>query len=155
MDFYADKRTPDGLKGWCKACWNGYQRARWTSGKTDRRKKAAADKIWRKANPDRVKATYRRSRLKRLFGLTPDQYDAMLASQAGRCAACGSTDNGDPRFDTFSIDHDHETGAVRGLLCSPCNRAMGQVGDDPDRLMSLVAYLLQRHNMLGEPMGTV
>jgi hypothetical protein len=149
-DFYADKRTPDGLKLWCKDCWNAYQRERWADGRINREKKAAANVAWRAANPDSIRAINRRSNLKRKFGITPEAYDAMHAAQDGRCAACGSTDSGDRRFETFSVDHDHATGKVRALLCSPCNRALGHVGDDPDRLMSLVAYLLRFQDVLTE-----
>ena len=148
-EFYADRRTPDGLRHWCKRCWNAYQRERWADGRTDRAKRYAADKAWRHANPDRVAATHRRSNLRRKFGISTDDYDAMFAAQGGRCAACGSEQNGDRRFDTFNVDHDHRTGAVRALLCSPCNRALGHVGDDPDRLMSLVAYLLRFQDVIG------
>lgn len=74
----------------------------------------------------------------------------MLFDQRGRCAGCGSTDNGDRRFDTFAVDHDHQTGKVRGLLCSPCNLALGHVNDSPDRLMALAAYLLQQTDLLSD-----
>lgn len=74
----------------------------------------------------------RRTRLKR-YGLTPDQADAL----GDCCAICGRT-NADRRL---AIDHDHDTGRVRGRLCTACNRGLGYFGDDPERLLAAVAYL--------------
>jgi hypothetical protein len=54
------------------------------------------------------------------YGLTPAGYDAMLIDQCGACAMCGKPLHNPPR-----IDHDHESGAVRGLLCDVCNRTLG------------------------------
>lgn len=149
VDFCADKRTSDGLRKWCKACWNAYMRARWADGRIDRNKKSVSDKAWREANPVKVKTINRRSRLKRFFGITLEQYDGMLAAQGRCCAACGSSDSGDRRFDTFAVDHDHDTGKVRGLLCANCNRALGLVKDDPDTLVALAAYVLQTRDVIG------
>lgn len=54
------------------------------------------------------------------LGVTDADYYRMLAGQDGRCALCPST----PKTRRFSVDHDHATGAVRGLLCHRCNRAL-------------------------------
>jgi ribosomal protein L24E len=63
--------------------------------------------------------THRRQSLRRRYGLTIEQFDEMLAEQGGVCAICG-TDTPLGRG-TFHVDHDHQTGQVRGLLCHPCN----------------------------------
>jgi hypothetical protein len=64
----------------------------------------------------------------------------MLVAQGGGCAICGSTDTKGPgQF--FAVDHCHETGAVRGLLCLCCNTALGQLGDDVDLLRRAIDYL--------------
>lgn len=96
-----------------------------------------------------------RRRVARLwkFGLTPEAFGALLASQGGRCAICG-TDNPKRgnRVATWTVDHDHSCcpgktscgKCVRGLLCSPCNRGMGILGDDPVILEAAAAYL-RRH----------
>lgn len=91
-----------------------------------------------------MKATKRREHLKRKYGITPEKFDEMSASQNGACAVCGSTER-------LVIDHDHETGAVRGLLCNSCNLALGLAGDSVDRLMALAAYLLQQRGVLVIP----
>lgn len=61
----------------------------------------------------------------------------MLEAQGGVCAICRRPSDPAP----LHVDHDHRTGAIRGLLCSPCNTAIGLLGDDPDRMMAAAAYL--------------
>ena len=77
------------------------------------------------------------------YGLTPETYEAMLAEQDGRCAICGTTE-WRSRSDHPHVDHCHDTGKVRGLLCRGCNNGLGHFGDDPDRLEAAAAYL-RRH----------
>ena len=60
----------------------------------------------------------RRYALKHEFGLTLEEYNEMILAQGGKCAACG-------RPSKLHVDHDHRSGRVRGLLCGPCNRALG------------------------------
>lgn len=75
---------------------------------------------------------------KRLYGLDDEAYLAMIETQGGVCAICGSSNR-------LCVDHDHATGAVRQLLCDMCNKALGLVEDSPDRLRALAAYL-EAHN---------
>jgi hypothetical protein len=90
-------------------------------------------------NPGRRAAESMRMRLWR-HGLTRDQYGALLATQDRLCAICGA------RFtDTPHIDHDHESGVVRGLLCGQCNVGIGMFHDDPDVVYAASLYL-RRHS---------
>lgn len=78
--------------------------------------------------------------LKWKYGITHAQYEEMLAAQGGGCAICGGTkSNGHGHH--LCIDHDHVTGAVRGLLCSDCNKAVGFLKEDPALALSLIEYL--------------
>ena len=77
------------------------------------------------------------------FGITPEQYDQMLDSQGGRCAICGTDSHGHNKGQ-WPIDHDHETGVVRGLLCHNCNVMLGQAKDNTDTLRKAIEYL-ERH----------
>jgi hypothetical protein len=70
------------------------------------------------------------------YGMTLEEYYERVAAQGGRCAVCNDEPKG--RLD---VDHDHQTGVVRALLCGPCNRALGNARDDPDRLRALISYL--------------
>jgi hypothetical protein len=65
------------------------------------------------------RAAARAGRLAAIFNLTVDEYDVILAHQGGRCAICGRPPKADKRL---AVDHDHQTGYVRGLLCFLCNR---------------------------------
>ena len=83
----------------------------------------------------RSAATHRR-RVEVTYGLTAEQYDALLAHQGGVCAICG----GERRY-RLNVDHDHATGLVRGLLCRRCNKLLRDVRDDRDLLYRAAAYL--------------
>jgi hypothetical protein len=72
------------------------------------------------------------------YGLTPAAFDAMLAGQGGRCAICGTDE---PGWHGWNVDHDHETGVVRGILCGHCNVGLGHFADDADRLRAAADYL--------------
>jgi len=89
--------------------------------------------------------TNRRAGLRR-YGLTPEAYDAMLAEQAGVCAICRRPERATAlgKIIPLAVDHDHRTGAVRGLLCRDCNRAIGLFVDDPEILAAAMAYLTPR-----------
>jgi len=92
-------------------------------------------------DPERL-ARKERARTLRKYGLTQEQFDAMLEQQAHRCAICL-----DPEPDTagkaWHIDHCHSTGVVRGLLCSRCNLALGYMRDSPALLRMAAHYLTQ------------
>lgn len=75
----------------------------------------------------------------RTYGLAPEAFEQMLASQGGACAICASSlgEHGERSH----VDHDHRTGAVRGLLCPSCNYGLGWMRDDPDRMRRAASYL--------------
>ena len=84
---------------------------------------------------------YRRTYVLRQHGITPEQYDLMLALQNGVCAICRKT----PERGLLYVDHCHRTGKVRGLLCMKCNSALGLYEDDPNRTEAATAYLRAAH----------
>jgi hypothetical protein len=75
------------------------------------------------------------------YGLTKAGYDEMLTRQGGKCAICGGDNMMNGRMAHMSVDHDHTTGEVRGLLCNNCNAALGYAHDNPEILLKLVDYL--------------
>lgn len=100
--------------------------------------------------------TVRRRNLKRLYGITPDEYDELRATQGYRCAICQrheddlpSTKVGRPRLGggpstqamKLHVDHDHDTNAIRGLLCWSCNTGIGVFQDRVDWMTSAIAYV--------------
>jgi hypothetical protein len=87
--------------------------------------------------PQRERAQIVRRRREREYGLTHDEFLALLDAQGGVCAICG---NGEQRR-ALAVDHDHETGAVRGLLCDRCNPMLGYARDNAAVLQAAIAYL--------------
>ena len=79
------------------------------------------------------------SHLMRKFGLTRDQYDAMYFEQDGSCACCGKHQI--ELNVTMAVDHCHDTGQVRGLLCGSCNRGIGLLGDNLEGVKKALKYL--------------
>ena len=97
---------------------------------------------WREKNPEKFAELNRNQRWRgilRKWGMTQDDYEALLAAQDGVCAICRGGPVGNKRY--LGIDHDHETGKRRGLLCDKCNRALGGFNDDPDALRRAADYL--------------
>lgn len=90
---------------------------------------------WRERNPD-----YNRQRL---YGLTPERYEELLEEQSYACAICRD-DTWPGKGNAPHVDHCHDTGAVRGLLCGRCNVGLGQFKDDSSRLRAAADYLEQR-----------
>lgn len=92
---------------------------------------------WRKDNPEKHRATTRRQTLK-MHGLTVEDYNQMFVAQGEVCAACGC---GEPRQGKWHVDHCHETGTVRGILCQGCNHVLGHADDSVDILLDVANYL--------------
>ena len=146
--YYRAQGTVDGLRGDCKECFKARAKARYPLVR-DRNIERA--KQWREDNIERFRENQRRMRanpefktrsraghLQRKYGLSLDQYEAMLASQRGTCAIC-TRPPGEGR--SLHIDHDHETGRIRGLLCFRCNNSLGDLDDDPALLRAALRYL--------------
>lgn len=84
----------------------------------------------------------RKSNLKNRYGLTPGAYDELLAAQGGACAICrGDVAGKSKKY--FSVDHDHTSGRVRGLLCEGCNFGLGKFKDSPELLQAAISYLVK------------
>ncbi|MFE3452427.1 endonuclease VII domain-containing protein [Nonomuraea sp. NPDC059194] len=113
---------------------NGYSRSRCRSCERE-------DTLtWQKANPKRVREANRRGGLRRYFGLTEGEYDAILDAQNGRCAICRRASTDVPKGRLY-VDHCHKTGRIRGLLCSPCNTGIGLLQEEPARFLAAITYL--------------
>jgi 5-methylcytosine-specific restriction endonuclease McrA len=87
-------------------------------------------------NRDKVLKSQRKSDLKRLYGLSLEDHQALLDRQGGACALCLDTFTSAPH-----VDHCHKTGKVRGLLCSNCNTALGLMQDSPELMLRAAAYV--------------
>jgi hypothetical protein len=85
-------------------------------------------------------ARSRARRIARYYGVSLDEALALWLRTQGRCEACGGQDKSGGAM-ALCIDHDHATNRVRGVLCDPCNRTLGNAKDDAARLRALADYL--------------
>lgn len=84
------------------------------------------------------------TRYRKKYGISLDQVQKLLAQQGGVCAICKcqpAKDNTITTLERFAVDHDHQTGVIRGILCNWCNLGLGHLDDSVDRLLSAIAYL--------------
>lgn len=110
--FFHRERSPSGLESYCKECKLSTTRD--------------------------ARLIYEHKKRLNLFGLTDAQFDIMAKAQNHACAICRSPQTAK----RLAIDHCHETGKVRGLLCHKCNTALGKFNDDPQRVIRAAQYLL-------------
>jgi hypothetical protein len=136
--FYRDSAKPGGLATVCKGCTRAYNSARYSANKERIRAKVTERK---RREPSKVRLEGRRHKLKHLYGITVEEYEALLRSQAYVCALC---EQGCRSGNRLSIDHCHATGRVRQLLCGTCNRGLGLLKDDPSLLRRAADYV-ERH----------
>jgi len=94
---------------------------------------------WRKNHPEQAKESDRRQRLKKKYGLTLEDYEELRTKQNECCACCGKHESVLTRG--LHVDHCHETGKIRGLLCHLCNTAIGKLGDNVEGLTRALIYL--------------
>jgi hypothetical protein len=93
---------------------------------------------WYFDNLDKAKANHLRNK----FGITVEEYNKLLLEQDGKCAICGKSQAEFNR--SFCVDHDHNTGKVRGLLCDNCNKALGCFYDDINIIKAAYNYIEKR-----------
>jgi len=130
--FGKDKNRKDGITFYCRSCINAYCRS--YSRKNPSILKKSKDK-YRKN-----KRKYRDWELRRIFGITIDQYEELLKKQNHVCAICNNAEQS-RKSKTLAVDHCHKTGKVRGLLCSNCNLGIGNLQDSISIIESAIEYL--------------
>lgn len=122
-NFTKRSNRPRGFVSRCKQCVG-------TSTKQVRQ--------WREKNPEKAKRLRERERVT-VYKLPHEDYLTMLEEQGHRCAICGTDTPGGKG--SWHIDHNHETGKVRGLLCAMCNVGLGNFYDNIERLRAAIRYL--------------
>ena len=143
--FYRNKTMPDGLLKICKTCCNVQRTA---YARTQRDVERKYKRTYKERNPGRDRLYYEKnheairekqvwSRLETRYGVTREEYETLLKKQNGVCAICGGVNSNGARL---HVDHDHNSGAVRGLLCVGCNMQLG-VLDKQDWCLAAYAYL--------------
>lgn len=130
-EFHRNRRRHNGRDTYCKPCRAEYRREWYLRNRQQAIDDAAR---WKRENPDKRREYDRRSR----YGLEPEDFAALVAEQDGRCAICGVVE------DPLKVDHCHNGGHVRGLLCDRCNRGIGYFDDDPAVLRAAAEYVEDR-----------
>lgn len=121
--FYSNRLRAGGIQAYCRDC----------------NKKRCKD--WRKRNPNHFKTPeFRDYQYQYKYGITLAEFQQKFDKQNGRCAICNQTQE-----KLLVVDHNHNTGQVRDLLCNNCNTVLGYVKEDPAILIAALAYL-QKHN---------
>ena len=115
-----NERERPSNRAYCKECKAEVEKNRYDST--------------RRLTPDAERAT----KLRNMYGLSVVAFDELLADQGGGCAICETTE---PGGKNWHVDHDHETGKVRGILCVRCNAGIGMLDDSPERLEVALDYL--------------
>jgi hypothetical protein len=130
-EFYKLAKAATGLASACKSCTlkiqqNGNYRLR-----------------YKERDPEGVTAEKRRRHIKRMYGVTPEWYDAMMVAQGSACAICEQPETVTRfgKLKLLAVDHDHATGKPRGLLCQGCNQGIGHLGEDIGRMEAAAQYL--------------
>ena len=100
---------------------------------------AERKKRWAEANPERIK----KSIIKRLYNITPEDLKVLHIKQRSKCAICGKSEK---EVGTLVIDHCHNTGKVRGLLCRKHNAGIGLLGDNYKSVQNAANYLRRFDN---------
>ncbi len=163
--FMKDVRLKRGYASDCRDCRNKYYRewnkknpgkakkahdeyfrrhpeayGRWYKENRARHNKRSAENYQKriKENPEKEAARERTAYLMRRHGITVEEYDRMLMSQRGVCAICFDHCRTGKRL---AVDHCHETGRIRGLLCLDCNQTLGKFMDVPERFEQAARYL--------------
>lgn len=153
--FWKHCISKDGHSHICRACRSEQRRADYRENLEIRRAEARANyanNTHRRENAKaKARAWHARNRqrkkhndLMKMFGIGLEEYNAMFAAQGGCCAICQRHQSEFKR--ALATDHDHASGKVRSLLCSPCNSALGHMQDDPERMERAAVYI-RRHKM--------
>lgn len=126
-DYGLDRTRRDGRNPRCKDCARPISRAN-----------AIA---WNRRNPERMVNNH----LRRAFGIDLAEYERLLAAQGGVCAICRNPEKAHAKrqgiSNRLSVDHDHVTGAVRGLLCRACNFGLAAFEENREHMANAMAYL--------------
>ena len=128
-EFFRDRSKKHGYQARCKPCAMARTRAYVRAKDYDRKR------YWENRDSERER------HLVKKYGVTFARYAELLNEQNGCCAICHRPEPDDRMLD---VDHDHETGEVRGLLCTSCNRVLGHAHDSVERLRAAADYLSSR-----------
>ena len=156
-DFPRSSNRPTGRFPYCTPCSRERKREdywkdpvkvrsqRMASHRRHRDRRLAEMRERYRANPGYYHDATRAAYLVRAYGITVEQFNDLVDQQAGLCGICSrpetDVDRRTGKTRKLAVDHCHETGEIRGLLCRKCNTALGLLGDEEDSVLAVLAYL--------------
>lgn len=137
-EYHKKISTKTGFDPWCKPCKSAAYK-NWISNNPEKQKvvKKRAS-IWNAENKNKRKIIVQKNNYKKRYGLTVEQKQQLIDLQNQKCAIC---ENSLKDTHDVCVDHNHQTGAVRGILCRKCNLGLGHFKDSMENLKSAVKYL--------------
>lgn len=150
--FYRTKSNKDGLSVRCKSCCNASVKA-WQQ--THRKERNAWSKQWRDKNWEKITKQARYNKLRRVYGLSNEEFDSIFAAQKECCAICERRlckfPSREQQDQIAFADHNHETNTFRAFLCPRCNALLGLADDSIALLETSIAYLKRHDNSVVSP----
>tara|TARA_B100001057_G_scaffold434938_1_gene464927 strand:+ start:171 stop:773 length:603 start_codon:yes stop_codon:yes gene_type:complete len=156
-NFYRSKQTKSGFKPWCKPCVNAsnkaYDKANpeqhsrrvvVSRNRTEERKQRHRDSVNKHRNRNYL--GYRDTNAARKYGVPKGWYKEQIEKQGGRCRICGVKMLTPEHKKYLSVDHNHKTGAVRGVICNGCNTGIGMFKENPVFMEAAIRYLKETAN---------
>lgn len=138
----------------CRECNNTKQRERINASPELQAKRRESVRRWRLNNPEEYQRRQRERHLKYTWGMTTEEYDLKLEQQNNVCAICGRPEKSKRGTASgqlaLAVDHDHETGKIRELLCMDCNQTLGKFNDDPEWFHKAAEYLIKHGKVVGQ-----
>ncbi len=135
-DFCTDRSRTDGLTSHCKLCRKISETKYRNTSQGKKKHVANVKRYYVKKGGSKFRAE---TNLFRLYGVTPEQFNKLYVEQEGCCAICGTHQSEFKR--ALSVDHNHKTKVIRGLLCNNCNMAIGKLQENPILLRKAADYL--------------
>ena len=125
-EFHRNKSKPDGLQTQCKSC---------TKNAYDKHPDKFKKRMKTNKQTDKSKYLKRIYEIGKKYDLSEEEYRILMDTHKGCCGICGKS------LEKPCVDHNHSTGFIRGLLCQPCNSAIGLLGDTLEDVLKAVTYL--------------
>ena len=164
--FCLDKRNKTGLSSYCRECkrkYNSKEKKRVYRIQNKEKINKWAREYYHAnkekfrlrnrqygAKPETKERAYR-SRILKSYAITWERYKELLSEQGGVCAICGGEKGSNRLVNYLSVDHDHETKEIRGLLCNDCNLGLGNFKDNPTLMSKAIEYLNKKEKLCQIP----
>lgn len=136
--FNRDKSRKDGYQYRCKNCYRDWYNTRYATEKSFREKRSQHFSKYYAEKYPTLQEQKNASKFLAMYGITREQFAEMSTLQGDLCKICQKPPSGKTRL---SVDHDHKTRKIRGLLCDNCNKGLGVFQDNPDLLAAAIEYL--------------